>query len=490
MKRELATRKLSEFVKQGWHVVEPATRYVHGWHIDAICEHLEAVTHGDIRDLIINVPPGYMKSLLTSVFWPAWVWTFRPSERWLCMSYADTLAIRDSLKCRRVIQSAWYQSNWGDVYQLASDQDAKSRFENNKAGFRLAAGVGGGATGQHGNIIVDDPIKADDAHSATIRDTINRWWDETMSTRGVTTKRSRVIIMQRLHEKDLTGHILAKMKADAETNQYEHLCLPAEYVPTHRVTSIGWKDPRTEPGELLWPELVSREMNNQLKKDLGSYGTAGQLQQQPSPSEGGILRRDWWCFWVPKGIKLPTVTTYLDDNTLFEHFQVELPEAFDQQLQSWDMTFKDTKQSDYVCGQVWGKVGADRFLLDQVLERMDFVKTIDAVIKMTRKWPQASAKLIEDKANGPAVISSLKKKISGLIAIEPEGSKESRVHSVSPEIESHNVYLPHPLVAPWVNELIDRAAAFPNAAHDDDIDAMTQALRRWGGSKQPLIAVV
>ena len=406
------------------------------------------------------------------------------------MSYADTLALRDSLKCRRIIQSEWYQANWGDTYQLTSDQNVKSRFENNKAGFRLAAGVGGGATGQHGNIIVDDPIKAEDAHSATVRDTINRWWDETMSTRGSTTKRSRVIIMQRLHEDDLTGHILAKMKSDAEANQYEHLCLPAEYVPTHRVTSIGWKDPRVEPGELLWPEMVDFSSLKILKKDLGSYGTAGQLQQDPAPAEGGILKRHWWRFWVPKGMKLPTVVTKLVDNTLFEHVQIELPDQFDEQLQSWDMTFKDTKKSDFVAGQVWAKVGANRFLLDQVLERMDFVKTIEAVKAMTAKWPQAHAKLVEDKANGPAVISELQSKISGLIAIEPEGSKEARVYAVSPTIESKNVYLPHPLIAPWVNELINRAAAFPNAAHDDDIDAMTQALRRWGSGRQPMIAVL
>lgn len=471
-------------------MVEPGTDYVHGFHIDAICDHLTAVTSGEIRDLIINVPPGYMKSLLTSVFWPSWVWTFRPSERWLCMSYADTLAIRDSLKCRRVIQSNWYQENWGNVFQLTSDQNVKSRFENDKAGFRLAAGVGGGATGQHGNIIVDDPIKAEDAYSATIRNTINRWWDETMSTRGSTTKRSRVIIMQRLHEQDLTGYILAKMKADAEANQYEYLCLPAEYVPTQRVTSIGWKDPRSEPGELLWPEMVSPLALKILKKDLGSYGTAGQLQQQPAPSEGGILKRHWWRFWIPRGMKLPSVMTPLADNTLFEHPQVELPDEFDQMLQSWDMTFKDTKNADFVAGQVWGKVGANRYLLDQVLERMDIVKTIAAVIRMTEKWPKATTKLVEDKANGPAVISMLRNKISGLIPVEPEGSKESRVHAESPTIESGNVYLPHPLIAPWIDELINRAAAFPNAAHDDDIDAMTQALRRWGGGKQPLVAVV
>jgi predicted phage terminase large subunit-like protein len=338
---------------------------------------------------------------------------------------------------------------------------------------------------------VDDPLKSADAHSQAARENVILWWDETMSTRGNDPNKSaRVIIMQRLHEQDLTGHILAKMKADAEANQYEHLCLPAEYVPTQHVTSVGWKDPRTEPGELLWPERVPQAALNRLKKDLGSYGTAGQLQQEPAPSEGGILKRHWWRFWVPKGVKLPSLTTRLADNTIFEHPQLELPETFDQMLQSWDMTFKDTKNSDFVAGQVWGKVGANKFLLDQTLERMDIVKTIAAVTSMTDKWPKATAKLVEDKANGPAVISMLRNKISGLIAIEPEGSKESRVHAVSPEIESGNVYLPHPLIAPWVNELIDRAAAFPNAAHDDDIDAMTQALRRWGGGKQPLVAVL
>ncbi len=433
-----------------------------------------------------------MKSLLTSVFWPMWVWTSKPEKRWLFSAYSETLAIRDSLKCRRIIQSRWYQENWGDVFQLTGDQNQKTRFENDKTGFRLAAGVGGLGTGEGGDVVVvDDPLKSADAHSQAARENVILWWDETMSTRGNDpTKSARVIIMQRLHEQDLTGHILDKMKADAEAVQYEHLCLPAEYVPSHRVTSIGWKDPRTESGELLWPERVPIQALNRLKKDLGSYGTAGQLQQQPAPAEGGIFKRHWWCFWVPKGMKLPAVTLQLVDGTYFEHPQVELPDNFDQVLQSWDMSFKDTKQSDFVAGQVWGKVGADRFLLDQVLDRMDFVKTIAAVKRMTVKWPDATLKLVEDKANGPAVISELRSKITGLVAVEPEGGKEARAFAVSPTIESKNVYLPHPLIAPWVDELINRAASFPKTAHDDDIDAMTQALRRWGGSNDPLIAVV
>lgn len=486
--KALAERSLVEYAKQAWQVVEPGTTYVHGWHIEAICEHLEAVTRGEILNLIINIPPRYMKSLLTSVFWPTWEWTFQPASRWLFMSYADQLAIRDSLKCRRIIQSGWYQRNWGHVFTLTGDQNQKTRFENNHTGFRVAAGVGGLGTGEGGNrIVVDDPIKAQDAHSETIRQSVITWWDETMSTRlNDPNKSARVIIMQRLHEEDLTGHILAKMEAGGV--RYEHLCLPAEYEPNGRVTSIGWSDPRREAGELLWPERFDREAIGNLKKSLGSYAAAGQLQQRPSPAEGGMLKRVWWRFWIPKGANLPPVKTPLDNGNLFEHPQVELPETFDEQIQSWDMAFKDTKQSDFVAGQVWGRVGANRFLLDQKMERLDIVASIRAVETMTVKWPETHAKIVEDKANGPAIIAMLRDKIPGLIAFDPKSGKEARVSAVSPVIEAGNVYLPHPQIARWIDGLIDRAAAFPNAAHDDDIDAMTQALLRWQVRGKVLVA--
>lgn len=479
LKTELAQRSLAYFVREAWQVVEPSTTYVHGWHIDAICEHLEAVTRGEIRNLIINIPPRHMKSILTSVMWPVWVWTTKPAKRWLFSSYAESLSIRDSLKCRRVIQSGWYQNQWGHVFRLTGDQNQKTRFDNDKTGFRLATSVGGATTGEGGDfVVVDDPIKALDAHSQAQRETVISWWDETMTTRlNDPNTGGRVIIMQRLHEQDLTGHLLAKAKAGGV--HYEHLCLPAEYERTTHVTGIGFSDPRNESGELLWSERFTRTAIDDIKASLGSYAAAGQLQQRPSPAEGGLLKRHWWRFWIPSGAKYPPVTTLLPDGTYHEHSQVELPEAFDDMIQSWDMTFKDTKNSDYVAGQIWGKVGANKYLLESVLERLDITKTIRALEAMTQKWPDAYAKLVEDKANGPAVISMLRDKIDGLIAVDPKTSKEGRVNAIAPQVEAGNVYLPHPHIAPWVNELIERATAFPNAAHDDDIDAMTQALLRW-----------
>lgn len=445
---------LPEFIRQAWHVVEPATPYVHGWHLDAISDHLEAISAGHIRNLIINIPPRYMKSLSVCVFWPCWEWTDRPELRWLFSSYSDRLAIRDSLKCRRLIDSPWYQARWGDVFHFAGDQNEKTRFENNKTGYRLATGVGGAATGEGGDrIVVDDPIKAKDADSDAIRATANTWWDETMSTRGNDPNTvAKVIIMQRLHDDDLTGHVLNKMRDGGE--HYEHLCLPAEYEPRVFVSGIGWSDPRTEDGALLWPERFNQENVQALKKSLGSYGAAGQLQQRPTPRGGGMIKRGWWRFYKVA------------------------PSKFDRVIDSWDMTFKDSKSSDFVAGHKWGKIGADAYLLSRIHDRMDFPTAQQAVKNLAAILPQSSAKLIEDKANGSAIIASLQRIVPGLIPVEPEGSKQARASAVSPYIEAGNVFLPDPSIAPWIEEFIAECAAFPLGAHDDDVDAMSQALAR------------
>jgi hypothetical protein len=219
-----AEQSLYAFVKQAWHVLEPATEYVDGWHIEAMCDHLEAVTDGRIRDLIINVPPRHMKSLSVAVFWPVWVWTRKPGTRWLFCSYAQRLSTRDSLKRRRLIQSPWFRSNWGHMFQLAGDQNEKARFENNHAGYCLATSVDGANTGEGADIIVcDDPHNVRDRESEVMRQNVITWWNEVMSTRlnNPNTGR-RVLVMQRLHEDDLCGHLLRK-------GGWDHLCLPAEY---------------------------------------------------------------------------------------------------------------------------------------------------------------------------------------------------------------------------------------------------------------------
>src|SRR5579862_1529352 len=307
---EMASRGLREFVRQAWPIVEPSTPFVSGWHIDAIIEHLEAVSGGQIRNLLINVPPRHMKSLLVSVFWPAWEWIRWPERRWLYSSYAAQLSIRDSVKCRRLIESPWYQTRWGHIFALTGDQNAKSRFDNNRSGYRLSTSVGGSVTGEGGDrIVCDDPHKVDEVESDTVRKTAIDWWDVAMSTRVNDPKTSAmVIVMQRCHQRDLSGHLLEK-------GNFEHLCLPAEYEGPGRVTSIGFSDPRTEIGELLWPERFGPKEIADLKISLGSYAAAGQLQQRPSPAGGGIFKRHWFRYFQPRGANLPPVLVRLADGS-------------------------------------------------------------------------------------------------------------------------------------------------------------------------------
>ena len=279
---EKARRHLLEFVVQAWPVLEPATPFVNGIHVEAICEHLQAVTKGRIRNLIINVPPGHAKSLLAAVFWPAWVWIDSPQTRWLFASYAANLSVRDSLRCRRLIESEWYQQNWGDRYQLTSDQNQKHRFENDHTGYRIATSVGGSATGERADVVVvDDPHSVDQAESEAERRTAVEWFNGTMSTRlNDFATGHKIVIQQRLHEADLTGDLVGK-------GDFDLLCLPAEFEPERRCsTSIGWTDPRVEAGELLWPEKVTAAHLDGLKVSLGTYRYAGQYQQRPAPAEG------------------------------------------------------------------------------------------------------------------------------------------------------------------------------------------------------------
>src|SRR5579864_4054381 len=263
VERELATRSLREFVRQAWHVVEPSTIFVPGWHIDAIIEHLEAVSAGRIRSLLINVPPRHMKSLLVSVFWPAWEWIRWPERRWLFASYAESLAIRDNLRSRRLIQSAWYQGNWGDRFQFAGDQNEKHKVETDRGGHRIAVGTGGSATGEGGDrLVIDDPHNIGEIESTLVRKGALDWFDTVWSTRANDPKTTaRVIIMQRSHSDDLSGHVL-------EQGGYEHLSIPAEYEGDSRKTAVGWSDPRREEGELLWPERFGPAEIAEAKRTL------------------------------------------------------------------------------------------------------------------------------------------------------------------------------------------------------------------------------
>jgi len=283
LKAEKARRSFPEFVEQAWHVPEPTTPFVPGIHVDAICTHLQAVTEGRIRDLIINVPPGHAKSLITVVFWPAWSWIDHPEIRWIFATYRADLTVRDAVKCRRLIESDWYKSRWADKFHLREDQNEKNRYENDKTGYRVVVTVGSG-TGERGDIVVvDDPTSVDQAESDAERTTANEWWNGTMAT-WLNDLRTghRVVIQHRLHQDDLTGNL-------REKGGYDVLMLPEEFEPERAcVTSIGWKDPRTQPGELLWPKKNGPHEIAKINRHLGSYRYAGQYQQRPSPAGANI----------------------------------------------------------------------------------------------------------------------------------------------------------------------------------------------------------
>ena len=300
--------------------------------------------------------------------------------------------------------------------------------------------MGGAATGEGGDrIVCDDPHNVQEAESDAVRKATLDWWDMVMSTRVNDPKTSAmVVVMQRCHQRDLSGHLLEK-------GGYEHLCLPAEYEGDRRVTSIGFFDPREEHGELLWPERFGPPELESLKRSLGSYAAAGQLQQRPSPAGGGIFKRHWFRYYQPRGANLPPVEVRLPDGTLRSIAPIDVPHHVEEQIQSWDCAFKDLETSDYVVGQYWGRIGSAYLLGDQVRARMDCPTTVKAVRAMTNRYPAAIGKLIEDKANGSAVVQMLAHEIPGIIPVTPQGGKVARASAISPLVEAGNVYLPHPL---------------------------------------------
>lgn len=443
---EVCRRSLYEFAKGAWTALEPGTEFLDNWHIKTICDHLQAVTEGRIKRLIINIPPRFMKSLLVSVIWPAWEWATTPERKWLTSSYAQSLANRDAVKCRTLIDSPWYQGRFGHVFQFKSDQNEKTRYENTKTGFRVSTSPGGMGTGEGGDrLIADDPHNVKQAESDATRQGTITWWDETMSSRYNNPKTgSAVIVMQRVHELDLSGHLLAK-------GGWEHLCIPMEYDGKRRSTSLGEYDPRTVEGDLLWPNRYGPPEVAALKTALGSYATAGQLQQLPSPRGGGIFLR-----------------------AKFQYYKV-LPKL-DEIIISADCTFKDLKTSDNVAIQAWGTSGPNKYLLHRIVEKMGFTATCTALELVIAKYPKHVAVLIEDKANGSAVIEVLKQKYPRVIAIEPEGGKIARAYAMQPEQEAGNIYLPDPSIEPTIEDFVHESCGFPNAAHDDEVDAMTQTI--------------
>jgi predicted phage terminase large subunit-like protein len=449
LRRERAERSLHAFLRDfAWRVLWPATPFKDNWHIHEIAEHCQAVSRGQIRRLCINMPFRMLKSTIVSQSFPAWDWIDHPSRQFLTASYAQDVATRDAVDSRRIIASPAYQTAWSGRFKLTTDQNVKTRYENDQRGARTITSTDGAGTGFGGDIrIIDDPVSAKDADSALALATSIEWWKGTMATRANDPNTGAVIVVhQRLNPNDLTGYLLAEEKG------WEHLVLPFRYDPALRkTTSLGFQDPRKTEGELIQPERVDETTAQELEKSLGTYHVHAQLQQNPEPRGGIIFDRSKWRYWRA----LPNL---------------------DEIVLSVDCTFKDLQSSDFVAIQAWGFKGADNFLLKRTKARMGFKATVEAVRSMRALFPHCVAVLIEDKANGSAVIETLHSEINGVIAITPDGGKVARAYAMQPTQEAGNVLLPDPSVDPDIETFLSEVSSFPAAPHDDEVDSMSQAI--------------
>jgi len=481
---------LHRFVRMAFSQVEPSP-YVDNWHIGVVCDYLEAVSRNEISRLVINVPPGTMKSLTVSVFWPLWEWIHRPSTKWMFASYHPNLSARDGRRMLRVMQSRWFQRRFDP--RLTELRPAATEFDNTDGGFRFATSVAGQATGRHADIqVVDDPHKPHDLRGSLAVtkksiEAVSTWWKETMASRRADPETfRRVIVMQRLHEDDLAGEMLRELK-DGE-REWHHLCLPMRYEAHTACVCLDPhctpEDERTDEGELLWPERFPEAV---VRADettrMGPTVAAAQNQQRPTPASGGIYDKGWFRYWhnragvaVPNDPKFPCrdeeCVVLPDDGVL---------------LQSWDMTFKGTDGTDFVAGGLWLHSGPNYYLVHQTCARMSFIETCRAVVEMSNRWPSALTKLVEDKANGSAVVNMLKLKFPGLVLVNPEGGKEARAHATSGLFEAGNVFIPHPDLAPWVPAYRTQIVTFPRGVNDDMVDQTTQALLRMKQRHVPFV---
>lgn len=454
---------LHAFVRKAWSIVEPGEPYLDNWHIFEKCKHLELNFRGLCDRIILNEPPGSTKSLVVSVLWNAWVWSQDPAYKFIFMTYSPALSARDARRCLKVVNSEWYRKRWPHV-QLTGH--AETMIETTQGGFRFSSSVRGQGTGRHAHTVVfDDPIKAQltTGRAAVTRnelDFVNSWWGYTMPARFANPNQKRFVgVMQRLHENDLAGYILANQTPEQPVT---HLCFPMRFESANPCRTPFGGDHRTVDGEMLSARFGEAYVKN-LENDLGIYADA-QLQQRPARAGGSIFKAAWVRYWN------------------------ELPKHFDETILSWDMTFKDTIGSDYVCGQVWGRVGSVFYLLARTYEKMDFPTTCTAFELQARGNPNAIVKLIEDKANGPAVIATLGKRIVGMIPVEPAGSKVARANSVAGMHRAGNVLYPNPTLPgySWVKDHVTDMLGFPFRRNDDTVDAETQALQYFASNTNTL----
>lgn len=460
IEREYCSRSLANFIERAWHVLE-TDPYKHGWHVDAMGEHLEAVTDGRINRLLINVPPGTMKSTAVSVFWPAWEWGPKglSHHRIIGSSHEQSIAVRDSLKMRRLITSDWYQRLWPSV-NLTTDQNEKMHYENDKNGFRQACAVKS-MTGKRGHrVIWDDPHSVEGSLSDLDRETAVRVFRETLTTRLVDPITSAiVVVMQRLHEADVSGIILEDKLG------YCHLRLPMEYEVDHPcVTSIGFRDPRTVEGELLFPARFPRDVVERDKKALGSMATAGQFQQRPAPRSGGFF--EWDKLEIVRAA--PRMTEI---------------------VRYWDKagTQDGGKRT---AGVKMGRGVDGLFYVMDVVKGQWAAPQRERVIKQTAAADGTQVHVWVEQEPGSGGKESAESTILNLAgyvikAERPTGEKEIRAEPYSVQVEAGNIRL---VQGEWNQEFIDEHKNFPAGKFKDQIDAVSGGFNKIAGGTYNLQA--
>ena len=439
-RRAHATKSLYWFSRYGF-LQQRGNKWMRNWHHDVITAKLEDVFHGRCRRLIINIPPRYSKTELAVVNFMAWALGQCPDSEFIHTSYSSRLAANNSFRCREMVRQPWYQALFPDV-QLAQGSEAKDDWRTTDGGVIYATGSGGSITGYGagkmrdqpkfgGAIIIDDPHKADEATSDTMRENVIEWFKNTIESRTNGPETPIIVIMQRLHEEDLAGWLLAG--GNGET--WEHLCIPAI----------------TDTDEALWPEKHSRAELERMSKSK-PYEFAGQYLQRPAPLGGGIFKLEWWQYF--DFAALPPVKRI---------------------VQSWDTAFKTKTANDYSVCTTWAECERGYYLLDVWKQKVEFPDLKRMVSMLAAKF-KPNAVLVEDKASGQSLIQELRRETKlPIVEVPVDTDKVARAVAVTPLIQGQRVYLP--TAAPWAADYTNSLAAFPNAAHDDDVDSTTQALK-------------
>ncbi|PRD42111.1 terminase [Phyllobacterium phragmitis] len=451
-------QSLSGFVREAWHVLEPTQPYIHGWHIDAICAHLEAITKGTFlamglsNRLLINVPPGTMKSLLVSVLWPAWEWgpMSLPGMRFLSASYSETYVKRDSRRMRDLVNSEWYQSLWPEV-KLTRLGEAS--FANDKTGFREGVPFQSMTGGRGDRVIIDDPHSTETAESPAERQRTTRIFRESVPSRVNDPEKSAiVVIMQRLHEDDVSGQII-KLGLG-----YQHLMLPMKYeTERHCKTALGFTDPRSADGELLFPERFPPAVLERDQKALTPYAVAGQYQQRPVPREGGLFKRDWFNGKIIRQAATGTVW-----------------------VRHWDLAATKKATAARTAGVKIGRQPDGSFVVGHVVKTQDEGNKVRTLIKGTAEVDGKDIEISLPQDPGQAGKVQAQDMIAMLagwkVRAEPEtGDKVTRAEPFSSQCEAGNVYL---IAGDWNEDYLDELCLFPGGSFKDQVDASSGAFGR------------